>query len=249
MKKPLILMTNDDGYQSEGLQSLRRSLRRLARVVTVAPDRQQSGTSHSLTLHRPLRICREESDLYSVDGTPTDCIMLAVHEILKRKPDLIVSGINSGPNLGDDVHYSGTVSGAVEGALMGVRSVAFSLVVWSDGSPKWPAAADWAQKICRRLLEGRWPSGSVFNVNIPNLGSKEIRGISFTRLGKRKYGDVIFKKKDPRGRQYFWIGGDEKSFESIPGSDCNAVLKKKISITPLQVDLTDHGWLKNPPIW
>ena len=183
--RPLILVSNDDGIQAEGLQVLARAVSGLGRIVVVAPDRQQSASSHSLTLHRPLRIVKEGHNRYSVDGTPTDCILLAVHEILGRKPDLVVSGINLGANLGDDVHYSGTVSAAIEGGIFGVPSVAFSLAVFNARRPIWTGAALYARKIARYLLEKPVPPGSVLNVNIPNVPRDRIRGPVFTRLGKR----------------------------------------------------------------
>lgn len=244
MPRPLILLSNDDGFRAEGLQSLLKSLRRFARVVVVAPEGEQSTTSHSLTLHRPLRIRRQEKDVYSVDGTPTDCILLGVHEILKRRPDLVASGINHGPNLGDDVHYSGTVAAALEGGLMGIRAVAFSLARWDKRRPVWSGAVVYATQICRRILKGELPQAAVLNVNIPNRARGAIRGLSFTKLGKRNYGEVIFRKTDPHGRPYFWIGGDQRGFKKVKGSDCDAILAGRVSVTPLQLDLTDHALLK-----
>lgn len=245
-RKPLILVSNDDGIQAPGLRVLLKFLRRLknVEVVTVAPNRQQSASSHSLTLHRPLRVHKEAPGEYSVDGTPTDCIMLAVYEILKRKPDLVVSGINSGANLGDDVHYSGTVSAAIEGALMGIRAVAVSLVVWGEGgknAPYFETAAAFAKKLCRNILsESPLPVGAVLNVNVPNLPAKQVKGYAFTKLGKRNYGGLIYEKTDPRKKKYYWIGGDDRTFVDIPGSDGNVIQEKKISVTPLQIDFTHY---------
>ncbi len=247
MRRPLILISNDDGFRAEGIQVAAKALSTVGQVVVVAPEGEQSATSHSLTLHRPLRIRRQSPHLYSVDGTPTDCILLAVHEILKRRPDLVVSGINHGPNLGDDVHYSGTVSAALEGALMGIRSVAFSLVLWQDRRPLWPVASLYARRLSRWILNGGVPDGAVFNVNIPNV--RRVCGVEMTRLGKRNYGEVIIKKRDPRGRDYFWIGGDEKGLEREARSDCNAILDKKVSVTPLIIDLTNHSFLRGTDSW
>ncbi len=246
---PIILVSNDDGVRAEGIQVLTSALRKIARVVVVAPDRQQSAASHSLTLHRPLRVYRHSSTEYSVDGTPTDCITLAVHSILKKKPDLIVSGINHGANLGDDVHYSGTVSAAVEGALMGIRSLAVSLVAWGDDRCHFDTAARFTVRVCRSLLQKNLTAGFVLNVNVPNISPKEIRGHRMTKLGKRNYGDIIFEKLDPRGKKYYWIGGDERTFVDIPGSDGNAIQQKMISITPLQVDLTHYPLLDELQRW
>ncbi|MBI2980751.1 MAG: 5'/3'-nucleotidase SurE [Deltaproteobacteria bacterium] len=243
MKKPLILVSNDDGYQSGGIETLARVLRPLAHVVVVAPEHEQSASSHSLTLHRPLRIRHRETDLYTVDGTPTDCIFLAIHRVLKRRPDLIVSGVNWGANLGEDVHYSGTVSAAVEGALVGVPSIAFSLVVWRETRPIWSTAGEVAKKICKQALKEKISPGMVLNVNIPNVKISCLKGMAFTRVGKRDYGQVIFDNKDPRGRKYYWIGGHERVLQRIPGTDCSAILARKVSITPLKIDLTDHQYL------
>lgn len=246
---PFILISNDDGIRAEGIQVLAQEIRRFADVVVVAPDNEQSASSHSLTLHRPLRVYRHSSTEYSVDGTPTDCITLAVHEILKKKPDLIVSGINRGANLGDDVHYSGTVSAAVEGALMGIPSLAVSLVVWGDQKPYFETAAHFARKLVKKVIQEGLPKGLVLNVNVPNVSEKKIKGYAFSRLGKRNYGEVIFEKLDPRGRKYYWIGGDDRTFNDIPGSDGNRIYKKIISITPLQVDLTHYTLLDQMSEW
>ncbi len=250
-KTSLILVSNDDGYQAPGICILTAALRRLpgVSVVVVAPDGEQSASSHSLTLHRPLRVYRHAKDEYSVDGTPTDSITLAVHEILPRKPDLIVSGINRGANLGDDVHYSGTVSAAVEGALLGIKSIAVSLVSWGEGPVYFEAAARIATRLVKKVLGETLPRGFVLNVNVPNLPYKELKGIALTRLGKRNYGDIIFKKMDPRGKKYYWIGGDERTFKNIPGSDGNVILEKKVSVTPLQVDLTHFALLEEMAAW
>ncbi len=250
--RPLILISNDDGIHAEGIQVLAKALQKIARVVVVAPDREQSASSHSLTLRRPLRVVRHSPWQFSVDGTPTDCVILAVHEVLKRRPDLVVSGINAGPNLGEDVHYSGTVSAAVEGALIGIPSVAVSLVAFEGRRFHFNTAALFAKKVCHRLLkfpQSKRPEGFVLNVNIPNCPMDKVRGIEFTQLGKRDYGDVIFKKIDPRGKKYYWIGGSGYSFEDIPGSDGNAIEKKKISVTPLMVDMTDRSLLAEIMKW
>lgn len=245
----LILISNDDGVRADGIQILAKALRRIARVVVVAPDREQSASSHSLTLHRPLRVCRHSRDEYSVNGTPTDCMMLAVHAILKRKPDLIISGINRGANLCDDVHYSGTVSAAVEGALMGIPSIAVSLVAFGDDDCHFETASRFALRLARKVLREKLPWGFVLNVNVPNVPPGEVRGYCFSKLGKRDFGEVIFEKIDPRGRPYYWIGGDDRTFVNIPGSDGNLIGEKKISITPLQVDLTHSLLLEGMKDW
>lgn len=246
-RRPLILVTNDDGVYSDGLKVLAKRLSQIGRVIVVAPSQERSATSHSLTLHRPLRIIKVSKDVYAVDGTPTDCVNLGVNEILPRVPDMIASGINRGGNLGDDVHYSGTVSAAVEGAIMGIPSIAFSTVARDNF--KFRAAGNFAVRICKKVFRQGLPKGIVLNINVPNLPEKKIRGHVFTKQGKRDYGDIIEEKVDPRGRKYYWIGGDDVGFEDIPGSDCNAIHANRISITPIQVNLTDHALLARLQNW
>jgi len=243
----LILVSNDDGVSSKGIKALAQALKKIADVVVVAPDREKSAASHSLTLHRPLRVQKISPKVYSVDGTPTDCITLGIYEILKRKPDLIISGINKGANLGDDVHYSGTVSAALEGGIFGVPSIAISLM----GRERliFTAAANFAVKLAKKVAKEGLPPGVILNVNVPNVPENQIKGHIWVKLGKRNYGDIIVEKMDPRGRAYFWIGGDEKGFVDIPHSDCNAILENKISITPLRIDMTDHAILKKFKTW
>lgn len=246
--KPLILVSNDDGVNAKGLVTLARKLKTLGHVIVVAPDSQRSAASHSITLHRPLRIERVRKDAYAVDGTPTDCIMIAMNEILKdERPDIIVSGINHGANIGDDVHYSGTVSAAIEGGILGIPSIAISLVV--DTRCDYQPAADFAANIARRIVKEKLPKGVILNINVPDVTSDNIKGIMPTKLGKRNYGNVIVEKLDPRGKKYYWIGGDKADFEDIPGSDCNAVLDGFISVTPLKVDITDRPALNNLTKW
>jgi len=244
---PLILVSNDDGVQAAGLTRLTRALKDVGRVVVVAPDQERSAVSHSITLHRPLRVERVSRDVYSCDGTPTDCIMLAIHEIIKEKPDLVVSGINHGANLGDDIHYSGTVSAAFEGGIMGIPSIAISLV--GEGKGNFAMAGEVAAKVAKRVLAEGLPRGVILNINVPDIESKEIKGISFTIQGERNYGGVIVEKVDPRGKKYYWIGGDEQGFEDIPGSDCNAIRDGYVSITPLRVKLTDSAALDRISKW
>ena len=245
--KPLILVSNDDGIGARGIRMLIKALRPLGRVVAVAPDQERSAASHSITLHRPLRVKKVGRDLYSVDGTPTDCVMIGMHEILREKPDLIVSGINHGANLGDDVHYSGTVSAAFEGGIFGISSIAVSLVSEDGGDMN--VAANFAAKLAKKVLRDGLPKGIILNVNVPPIPAKLITGYEITKQGKRNYGDIIVEKVDPKGRKYYWIGGDEANFENIPYSDCNAIRAGKISITPLRVNLTDRGFLKKLKSW
>lgn len=247
-KRPLILVTNDDGFYSFGIKVLEKCLRPLGQVITVAPDSERSAASHSLTLHRPLRVHQIKPDIYSVDGTPTDCITLAVKEILPRHPDIIVSGINKGANLGDDVHYSGTVSAALEGGIMGIPSVAISLMTLSEAG-HFMTAGKFATRLVKKVLQEVLPPGIILNVNVPNVPPKQVKGYQFTKQGKRNYGDIIAERIDPRGRKYYWLGGDQFGFEDIKGSDCNAILGNYISITPIRVNLTDHQFLETLAKW
>lgn len=240
-----ILVTNDDGVFSEGIKLLAASLGQVAEVIVVAPDREQSATGHSLTLHRPLRMQQLDANVYSVDGTPTDCVNLAVLWLLKDSPpDLVVSGINFGVNMGDDVTYSGTVSAGFEGTLLGIPSIAISQEVADHFS--FTNGATFARRLVEVLFrEEELPSELLLNVNIP-AGS--IRGVEFTRLGERKYEQVVVEKTDPRGENYFWIAGTPKWREQ-EGTDQSAVSSGKVSITPLHLDLTDpEGIEKHPRI-
>lgn len=246
-KRPLILVSNDDGVYSDGIRTLAKELKALGQVVVVAPDQQRSATSHSITLHRPLRVRKISYDVYSVDGTPTDCINLGINEIVRQLPDLIVSGINRGANLGDDAHYSGTVSAAVEGGILGVRAIAISVV--ARDRVVYKPAASFCTRLAKKVMGVGLPRGVILNVNVPNLPASKITGYAFTKQGKRNYGDIIVEKIDPRGKKYYWIGGDETGFVDIPNSDCNVVAEGKISITPIRVNLTDEAALKKLKAW
>jgi 5'-nucleotidase len=239
----LILVSNDDGIQSEGLQALVDALRCIGDVVVVAPDREQSAVSHALTMDRPLRIHGIEPGVYSVDGTPTDCILLGVNRLCgNRAPDLVVSGINKGANLGDDIVYSGTVSAAMEGARLGIPSFAVSLAARRDFL--FETAAAFARELACWLVGRAAERPPLLNVNVPNLAPDRIRGVRITRQGKRIYNGAVVEKTDPRGRKYYWIAGDEPSFERVESSDIQAVEAGWISITPLQQDMTDYEALR-----
>ncbi len=235
----LILVCNDDGIHSEGLRALAEALRPLGEVVAVAPDREQSASSHALTMHRPLRLKQVAPGFFSVDGTPTDCILLAMHRVLRgRRPDLVISGINKGANLGDDILYSGTVSAAMEGARMGIPSFAVSVVARKDF--RFQAACLFSRKLASRILQSGQSSCLLLNVNVPNCTPEEIRGVRVTRQGKRLYNGAVVEKTDPRGQDYYWIGGEEPGYEELRDSDIEAVLEGWISVTPLRLDLTDE---------
>jgi 5'-nucleotidase len=234
-----ILVTNDDGVFSEGIRLLARALGRFGEVVVVAPDREQSATGHSLTLTRPLRMQRLEEGWYAVDGTPTDCVNLAVLSLLKDSPpDLVVSGINFGLNVGDDVTYSGTVSATFEASLLGIPSIAFSQEVAEGFS--FARSAELAAGFVETVLAEEHPRDLLLNVNFP---AGEAKGVIFTRLGKRVYQQSVIENVDPRGRRYYWIAGTPV-WQEDPGTDHAAVQDGFVSVTPLHLDLTDYRGLE-----
>jgi 5'-nucleotidase len=239
-----ILVTNDDGIFSQGIKLLASALSEVAEVWVVAPDREQSAMGHALTLSRPLRMQRVEERWFAVDGTPTDCVNLAVLHLLKDSPpDLVFSGINFGLNLGDDVTYSGTVSATFEGTLLGIPSVAFSQEV-AEGFSFEPAAR-FARQVAELLLGQEWgpdlPRDLLLNVNVP---AGEIRGVRFTKLGRRTYKQSVIEKLDPRGRKYYWIAGVPQ-WHAGEGTDYEAVSTGSISVTPLHLDLTHYPGLES----
>lgn len=235
-----ILLTNDDGVEAPGLRALQQALAPVAEVIVVAPDREQSASGHSLTLDRPLRMSEIEEGVYAVDGTPTDCVNLAVLWLLEdRRPDLLVSGINNGLNLGDDVTYSGTVSAAFEGSLLGIPSVAFSQQLGPQAS--FPRAARYAARLIEHLVEAGLDEEMLLNVNLP---ADAILGSKITKLGHREYQQVVVEKKDPRGRRYFWIAG-RPEWKPESGTDHEALFSGFVSITPLHLDLTDYSRLES----
>jgi 5'/3'-nucleotidase len=243
----LILVTNDDGFHAPALFRLRESLAPLGRVVIVAPDRDQSATSHSLTLHRPFRIQQHEQDVFSVDGTPTDCVVTAWYGLLDNPPDLVVSGINHGPNMGEDVFYSGTVAAAIEGTIQGAPAIAASLATRAPADFVEPAR--WIADLARRVMERGLPRRQLLNVNLPHRPWGEIREVRLTRLGSRVYRDTLVKKVDPRGRDYYWIGGQDPVWEDVEGTDFHAVQSGCISVTPMRLDLTDETALVDLDAW
>ena len=243
----IILVTNDDGIASPALLKLRDELQPLGRVIIVAPDRDQSATSHSLTLNRPFRIHRHEEDIYSVDGTPTDCVVAACHGLLAERPGLVVSGINHGPNMGEDVFYSGTVAAAIEGTLQGSPAIAASLVTRELTDFAGPAR--FVGLLARTVLERGLSARRVLNVNIPHRPWDQVKGVKITRLGSRVYQDTLIRKVDPRGRDYYWIGGQDAVWEHLEGSDFNAVDSGYVSVTPMRLDLTDEGALEGLSDW
>jgi 5'-nucleotidase len=237
-ERPLILVCNDDGIGAEGLRVLVESLRPLGEVVVVAPDRERSATGHSLTLNRPLRASHLDDGWYSVDGTPTDCVTLAVMGLLPRRPHLVATGINHGSNMGDDVTYSGTVASAFEATLQGIPAFAMSLA--GDGEYDFRGAGVFARRLAEEILERGLPRDTLLNVNVPNLAPDAICGVAVTRQGRRVYSETVVRKLDPRGKAYYWIGGIEPKWERQGDTDYDAVTNGWISVTPLHLDLTNH---------
>jgi 5'-nucleotidase len=235
-----ILVTNDDGVRSPGIRELARAVARLGEVTIVAPHQEASAIGHALTLRRPLRVEQIEPDIFEVDGTPTDCVNVAIARILAAPPDLILSGINKGYNLGDDVTYSGTVAGAMEGAMLGIPSIAVSLERSSNGYDFKPAAAGAAQ-VAERLLSGSaLPARTFLNINVP---TGRLKGIRITVQAKRNHVTVVDQRIDPRGQAYYWIEEGQNDWEPHDRSDYQAVRDGFMSVTPLQPDLTDYNSL------
>lgn len=237
-----ILLTNDDGIHAPGLEALERIARALSDDVWVAaPETEQSATSHSLTLRRPLRIRHLGPQRYTIDGTPTDCVLIAVKKIMaERPPDLVLSGINHGANLGEDVTYSGTVAAAMEAALLGYPAIALSLLRRGDHEHRWDSAEHHAASLLRRLTGLTWPRDVLMNVNFPDVPAEEVRGVRVCRQGRRDVDTQVIDGSDPSGRPYVWVGNYMSDETSQTGSDLAALAEDAISVTPLHLDLT-HG--------
>lgn len=242
-----ILISNDDGYHAPGIKALERIARSLTRDVwVVAPETEQSATSHSLTLRRPLRIRKQKARHFTVDGTPTDCVLVASQIILKeRQPDLVFSGINMGSNLGEDVTYSGTVAAAMEGALLGIRSFAFSQTRDERGRVDFAAAEALAPDIIRRLVAQTWKRETLININFPALLPDQVRGVQVCRQGRRDSGTTVAEGRDPSGRPYVWIGQFLSDTSADEDTDLQAIVEGRISVTPLHLDLTHQAMLRD----
>jgi 5'-nucleotidase len=235
-----ILVTNDDGINAAGITVLADFLKKIGRVAIVAPDRERSAVGHALTLHHPLRAAELGPDIFAVDGTPTDCVNLGIHNLISFKPDIVISGINRGANLGDDVTYSGTVSAAMEATLMGIPAFAVSLA--ANGAGKhYESAAGFACRLAMQVISNGLPEDTFLSVNVPDLRADDLKQPLITSQGRRRYDGVIVDKVDPRGRKYYWIGSGEQSFLDLEGSDYHAVSRGHISITPLHIDLTNYS--------
>ncbi len=247
-----VLCSNDDGILARGLECLERAARPLGDVWVVAPDREQSATSHSLTLHHPLRPVQLGPQRWQVDGTPTDCVMLAIEALLPERPDFVLSGINHGPNMGEDVLYSGTVAAAMEGLALGVPSIAVSFagrVLRSDDSLLDDHVENLARLFQHLTSLPQFPADTLLNVNIPAVPAKEVKGVRLTRLGRRVFSDSLTPMKDPWGRDIFWIGGGSVAWSGTDDSDFRAVKEGYISVTPLHLDLTARDRLDDAERW
>jgi 5'-nucleotidase len=243
-----ILVTNDDGYLAGGLRTLADAAGALGEVHVVAPDREQSATSHSLTLHYPLRVRKADAQMQVVDGTPTDCVVLAVGELLSDRPDFVLSGVNHGANLGDDVLYSGTVAAAMEATILGIPAVALSYT--GRDFEMMPGWTDVLTRLLRQLLvRDDFPPETLLNVNLPPVPPEQVTGVKITSLGRRAYVGSLTRAEDPNGREYFWIGGGESRWWGNPDSDFRAVHEGYISVTPLHLDLTNYRLLEDIGRW
>jgi 5'-nucleotidase len=244
----LILCTNDDGYRAEGLRVLSEAAASLGSVRIVAPEREQSATSHSLTMHFPVRRHHIDEGVQSIDGTPTDCVALAVGMLLEERPDVVLSGVNHGPNMGEDVLYSGTVAGAMEATILGIPAVAVS---YTGRDPSGIAGfAPILNNLLRQILQrDSFPPETLLNVNLPAIDPGEVKGVRVTRLGRRVYTDSITRAEDPSGREYFWIGGGGVQWTAEEGTDFQAVQEGFISVTPLHLDLTNYRLLSAVQEW
>ena len=242
-----ILVSNDDGYFAPGITLLAEALRQLADVTVVAPERDRSGASNSLTLDRPLTVRRAPNGYFSVNGTPTDCVHIAVTGLLEFVPDLIVSGVNLGANMGDDTIYSGTVAAAAEGYLLGIPSVAFSLT--SKAGAHFESAIGIALQVVARLRRKPFPEPVLLNVNVPDLAPAELRGMEVTRLGRRHKAEPVVKLQTPRGETAYWIGPAGGAADAGPGTDFHAVESNRVSVTPLRLDLTHNAQLATARAW
>ncbi len=243
-----ILLSNDDGYEARGIRHLAVSLYDLARITVVAPDRDRSGASNSLTLEDPIRATKMADGVIRVNGTPTDCVHLAITGLLEEEPDMVISGINAGANLGDDVLYSGTVAAAMEGRFLGYPAIAVSL------GGRWPlehfeTAARAVRQLLTRMASHELPAAAILNVNVPNIPWDQIKGIQATRLGHRHKAEPVVRASDPRGREIYWVGPPGAEQDAGPGTDFYAVRNGYVSVTPLQVDLTQYALLDSLGDW
>lgn len=253
-KRPYILVTNDDGVESPGLLRLKQAVEQVGETVVFAPDHNWSAAGHTKTMHKPLRVTQTELDdgspAYTTNGAPSDCVALALLGILEREPDLVISGINNGPNLGHDITYSGTVAAAMEAVIFGLPAVAVSLDTYEGLKPAvLEGAASFAAGVVATVLEHGLPQGHLLNVNVPNRPTNEVAGVAITQLGRRVYQDVLIERSDPRGRPYYWIGGEAPTGVDEQGTDIGAVSQGKISVTPIHLDMTAFDLIDEVEHW
>ncbi len=242
-----ILLSNDDGYQAPGLRQLAAALAPLAEISVVAPDRNRSAASNSLTLENPIRAWHEDDGVVRVDGTPTDCVHLAITGLLDEEPDMVIAGINAGSNMGDDVIYSGTVAAAMEGRFLGLPAIAVSLV--GENLRHYDSAARAVVKLLELLQNDPLPADTILNVNVPDVPWEAIEGFEATRLGRRHKSEPVVKMQDPRGRDIYWVGPVGAEQDAGPGTDFFAVRNRRVSLTPLHVDLTRYRALDQVARW
>ena len=242
-----ILLSNDDGYFAPGLACLAETLAKIADIIVVAPERDRSGASNSLTLDRPLSLRKSHNGFYYVNGTPTDCVHLAVTGMLDTLPDMVVSGINDGANMGDDTIYSGTVAAATEGFLLGIPSLAVSIASGSNGN--FAAAARVAADMVQRFKNGKFNEPILLNINVPDVAYEQLQGTEVTRLGRRHKAESVVKSQSPRGETVYWVGAAGAAQDAGEGTDFFAVKRNRVSVTPLQIDLTQYGQLDSVKNW
>jgi len=242
-----ILLSNDDGYLAKGLRTLANALREHAEISVVAPDKNRSAASNSLTLEMPLRAFKEDNGFIKVDGTPTDCVHLAITGLLENEPNMVFAGINHGANLGDDVLYSGTVAAATEGRFLGLPAVAISLA--ASDPVHFETAAHVAVVLLHKLIQDPLPRDTILNVNVPDIPVKDLKGYQATRLGQRHKSEPVIKSTDPRGRIFYWVGPPGAEQDAGPGTDFHAINSGFVSITPLQVDLTWYDRINDLKAW
>ncbi len=244
-----ILLSNDDGWRADGLRALEAALDGLGRLTLVAPDRNRSAASNSLTIETPIRVVEQDGHRYAVNGTPTDCVHLAISGLLEETQQLVVSGINDGANLGDDVLYSGTVAAAMEGRFLGRSSIAISLVHDDSSHRHFETAGRIARELVQKLIASPLAAVSLLNVNVPNLPYEALQGVRVTRLGVRHRAQPVVRGSDPRGRPVYWVGAPGDGQDAGPGTDFHAVEHGYVSVTPLQFDLTRHSALPSLEAW
>jgi 5'-nucleotidase len=242
-----ILLSNDDGYLAPGLSALARALARFGEITVVAPERDRSGASNSLTLTRPLRVRQGANGFFFVDGTPTDCVHIAITGLMPHEPDMVIAGINHGANLGDDVLYSGTVAAAMEGRFLGKPAVAVSLAGHKEGH--FETAAHYAVRLVEQLTRDPLPADTILNVNVPDAPLEAIAGIEATRLGNRHKSEPVIRDEDPHGQPIYWVGAPGSAADAGAGTDFHAIRNGYVSITPLQVDLTRYTAIDQVSSW